>query len=383
MRGWRGREMEPVDSEREEVVSTMRFEKMLVSREPYEAAAVCDVDRDGILDIVSGSWWYRGPDFRQRFPLDELTKVGETWDDFSAIPIDVNGDGFLDVIKCGWFSGDLVWLENPRGQWDKCWQRHMIAQCGHIETVRAWDIDGDGDVEIVPNTPEGPLRAFKLKKDGAGRGRGEFTELVLWEGRCGHGLGFGDMNGDGRGDIVLSRGWLERRAHDSGLWAFHAGPDLGLASVEIVVADVDNDGIVEVVSGYAHDYGLYYWKPEGGDVYGDRWHRVAVDPYCSQYHDVQWHDIDGDGRGEIVTGKRYMAHDGGRDPGSYDPVGLYSFKWSGEGLVKEVIDFGEPDCASGCGIQFAVADLEGMGALSIVAPGKEGLYVFRNTGLLD
>jgi hypothetical protein len=95
---------------------------------------------------------------------------------------------------------------------------------------------------------------------------------------------------------------------------------------------------------------------------------------------MQWIDIDGDGKPELVTGQRYRAHCG-RDPGEKNPIGMYYFKWTGESFVKEVIDYGPPMHGKGCGIFFQVADLRGSGRLDIVAPGKDGLYVFYNEGL--
>jgi len=80
-----------------------------------------------------------------------------------------------------------------------------------------------------------------------------------------------------------------------------------------------------------------------------------------------------------VTGKRYRAHCG-HDPGEYDPYGLYYFKWTGEGFAKQVIDYGPIRQATGCGISFQVVDIDGDGRLDIVAPGKDGLYLFRNMG---
>jgi hypothetical protein len=95
---------------------------------------------------------------------------------------------------------------------------------------------------------------------------------------------------------------------------------------------------------------------------------------------MQWVDIDGDGQPELVTGKRYRAHCG-RDPGEQDDVGIYYFKWNGESFSKQVITYGPPREATGLGIMFAVADLRGTGRLDIVAPGKDGLYVFYNEGM--
>ena len=113
---------------------------------------------------------------------------------------------------------------------------------------------------------------------------------------------------------------------------------------------------------------------------GRTWIRHPIDPYNSQYHDLQWADIDGDGECELVTGKRYRAHNG-RDPGAYDELGLYYFKWNGESFAKQVISHGPIGIGAGCGIFFSIADLNGNGRLDIVAPGKDGLVGFENLGL--
>jgi hypothetical protein len=94
-----------------------------------------------------------------------------------------------------------------------------------------------------------------------------------------------------------------------------------------------------------------------------------------------WLEIDGDGENELVTGKRYHAHPNQEDPGGDDDIGIYYFKRTGESFAKQVISYGPPGVGSGCGIHFAVADLRGTNRLDIVAPGKDGLYVFFNEGL--
>jgi hypothetical protein len=356
----------------------LRFRKRLLADERYESAGIFDVNNDGILDIVSGAYWYEGPDFEKVHPVGSVRAEGEYFDDFSTIALDVNGDGCLDFITGGWWGETLRYRENP-GDPAKEWPEHVIDSTGSIETTRGWDIDGDGILEIVPNCPGMPLAIYKLDTDSAGRGKGSFTKHVVGTEAQGHGLGCGDITGNGRMDIVLSGGWLEAPADPyHGEWKWHPDFSFGLASVPILVADVNRDGLSDLIVGGGHQYGLDWWEQRMDDGQR-RWIRHPIDPHNSQYHDLMWIDIDGDGEKEIVTGKRYRAHNG-NDPGANDPVGTYYFKWDGESFSKQIIDFGFPRTASGVGIHFAMADLTENGLPDLVAPGKDGLYIFTNEG---
>ena len=352
----------------------VKWKRVWVSDESFEAAGVFDVDGDGIPDIVSGSFWYRGPDFRKKHYVGEVMKYDEYYDDFSTIPMDVNGDGRLDFITGGWWGNTLRWRENP-GEPGKTWPVHVIAETGNIETTRAWDIDRDGRPEIVPNRP-GVSDVSVWKHTGAGR----FERKVVHEfpqGKTqGHGLGCGDVAGNGRMDIVLSHGWLEAPVDTWGSrWIWHDHPPFGSASVPILVVDVNGDGRDELVVGQAHGYGLDWWDRDASGA----WRRHPIDPFNAQYHDLQWADVDGDGRAELVTGKRHRAHNG-NEAGEWDDLGIYYFKWNGESFTKNIVSYGPIGRAKSCGIQFALADLRGVGRLDLVAPGKDGLAVFLNEG---
>lgn len=353
----------------------IHWKKKLIALERFESAGVFDVNGDGQLEIVSGAYWYEKPDVATQHPVGPVAAFGEYYDDFSTIPMDVNGDGRLDFITGGWWGNTLRWRENP-GDPKAEWPEHIIAETGNIETTRAWDVDGDGQLEIVPNTPGGPLVVYKRI------GPGRFAAHKIYEARQGHGLGFGDVNGDGRGDFILHNGWLEAPADPyQAAWTFHPEFDFGpLASVPILVVDVNGDGVNDLIVGQAHGYGLDWWEQKT-TVPGQRlWVKHPIDPFNSQYHDLIWADIDGDGASELITGKRYRAHCGA-DPGEFDAVGLYYFKWNGESFSKQVIDYGPAGIGKGCGIHFAVADLSGHGRLDIVAPGKDGLYFYENLGI--
>ncbi len=360
----------------------IRFERRLIADERYESAAVFDVDGDGVLDILSGAYWYPGPSFDRKCKVGPVMASGEYFDEFGIIPMDIDGDGFTDIVTGGWFGCALRWHRNPKGDPGKQWEVHEIAQVGNIEAVQAVDIDGDGQLEVLPNTPGGPQRVFKLVTDAEGRGTGEFRCYTITEENTGHGLGYGDIAGNGRVDLVYAGGWLEAPEDPlTGKWTWHREFNLGSASCPIIVADVNGDGLSDLIVGQSHAYGLDWWEQriEGGER---KWIKHPIDPLNSQYHCLRWGDIDGDGEPELVTGKRYRAHCG-HDPGGYDDVGLYYFKWTGEGFAKQVIDYGPARVGKGCGIWFQVVDLDANGRPDIVAPGKDGLCLFRNLGVAE
>lgn len=362
----------------------MQFAKRVLSDERFESAGVFDVDGDGIPDIVSGGFWYQGPDFKKQHLIGPVAAHEDYYDDFSTIPLDVNGNGRLDFITGGWWGDTLRWRENP-GVIGAEWPEHIIAKCGNIETTRAWDVDGDGELEIVPNTPNGPLVVYKLIRDAEGRGTGQFAAHVLKfagreNDRQGHGLGFGDITGNGRGDFVFWNGWLEapEKPYEQE-WIWHPEFDIGpSACVPILVVDLNHDGKNELIVGQGHDYGLTWYEQTLVDGLRS-WTKHDIDPFNSHYHDLQWVDIDGDGQPELITGKRFRAHPN-IDPGDKDAYGWYIFKWVGDSFAKHAVDFGPLGSGKGLGIHFAVADLTGDGRLDVVAPGKDGLAIYYNQG---
>lgn len=353
---------------------TLRFNRYFVAAESYESVGVFDVDKNDTLDIVSGDFWYEGPRFRNRHLIGNEPRKDQYYDDFSTIPLDVNGDGRMDFVTGGWFDQTLRWVENPVKK-DSQWPLHEIGKVGNVETTRAWDVDGDGTIDIVPNNPNHPLKYIKLVSPGV-------FKTVTVAPTQGHGLGFGDINGDGRGDLIVSDGWLEAPENrESGPWTLHKEFAFGTASVPIIVTDVNGDRLNDLIVGQGHSYGLH-WYEQTRDASGQRgWTKHLIDEKNSQYHCLEWIDITGDGRPELLTGKRFRAHNG-RDPGEEDPVGLYYFTWDAakKQFMKHDIAYGQAGVGKGTGIYFAVADLHKTGRKDIVVAGKDGLVVFFNEG---
>ena len=191
---------------------------------------------------------------------------------------------------------------------------------------------------------------------------------------AGHGIGAGDINSDGRCDVVASNGWLEQTAKSG--WTWHQEFSLGSASIPILVHDVDGDSDSDIIWGLGHDYGIF-WLEQGKDEDGKRkWQKHKIDDSWSQPHFMLFADLDNDGKNELITGKRVHAHNG-NDPGGNDPpcVYYYSFDAPSKKWKRHLLHEGGK---VGFGINTQAKDIDGDGDIDIVAPGKSGLYLIEN-----
>lgn len=361
------------------------FERERIGTGTFESASAFDVNKDGHLDVVSGDQWFEGPDFTKAHKTADVDEYDTYYDHFSTYPMDVDGDSCIDFLTGGWFGKRPRWAQNPCGS-DHEWVETDLPETGNIERSNFWDLDGDGYVEMIATTK--PVHIFRLKRDADGKGLGEFDHHIIdkEEGIGGHGQGFGDINGDGRSDMLFATGWLEapkdpKDTYNSDAWKWHQAWEFGQASVPILVHDVNGDGLNDIIVGQGHNYGLD-WYAQARDADGNiTWEKHVVETKISQFHVMDLADIDNDGELELVTGKRYRGHNG-NDPGSEDPLGLYYYEINGGDFLKTTIDYGPAGTASGTGLYMWIEDLDGNGWKDILAPGKEGLYLFRNKGPL-
>ena len=175
----------------------------------YSSSAAFDVDKDGHVDIFCGGYWYAGPDFEKRHFVREVEMIGRgvpRADGYSHLVMDVNRDGWLDVIHVNFRSSSIYWLENPATSPGE-WQKHMVDEPGQMETGRLYDVDGDGQMDVVPS-PWAFSAWWELLPVSPGEPPKFARHEIAKEGG-GHGSGFGDINGDGRGDYVGTQGWAE------------------------------------------------------------------------------------------------------------------------------------------------------------------------------
>jgi len=355
-----------------------------------EGATFGDLNNDGKLDAISGPYWWEGPDFKIRhdiypaIPWDPLRYS----DNFFAFVHDFNGDGWNDVLVLGFPGVDASWFQNP-GAKGGAWRRHVVFLPVDNESPTFAQILGSSKAPALvcmsrgrigyatwdPKAPSTPWVFHPISTPGN------------WQ-RFTHALGVGDVNGDGRPDILEKDGWWEQPAALTGdpVWTQHKFPFCPKGGAQMYAFDVNGDGRNDVITSlHAHGFGLAWWEnrasPDGGITFTE--HRITSPKeeekingvQFAQLHAIELADFDGDGLPDILTGKRWWAHgpNGDAQPTAAPVVYVFLLRRGPNGTATYVPQL--LNDTTGVGTQVVARDVNGDGRPDIIVGNKRGAAI--------
>jgi putative membrane-bound dehydrogenase-like protein len=354
-----------------------------------EGGAFADLDRDGFHDIVAGTCWWRGPEYtekRELLPEKGYDPYGYS-EHFFAWPWDVDADGWVDLVTVGFPGQASHWLRNPQNA-EGHWERFVIHERVENESPAFTDLTGDGVPELV--CQDGAYFGFAQLDPAQPRAPWKFHRISAAMERLGpftHGLGVGDIDGDGRADVCWREGWLRQPASLAGdpAWeysAFSFSSEEGGA--QMLITDVDGDGANDIVTSLAaHHFGLSWFRQvrENGKisfleqkVMTDKPEDSAAMVSFCELHALALSDVNRDGLADVVTGKRWWSHgpDGECQPGAKSVTYWYELVRDGNG-ARYVPHLADDE--SGVGTTVTVGDIDKDQDQDILVVNKRGVFV--------
>jgi hypothetical protein len=359
--------------------SAVNFRKHIISKSFIaEGVTACDVNNDGVTDILAGNYWFQAPAFNKHIVhADTLNPVPGYSTTFLNFCMDVNNDGWSDLIRFDQPGGVCAWYENPKNS-KGLWQLHVILPTAGNETPAFADVDLDGRMDLICNDITAKqvvwLKSPVAKEDTTWQRYVISHDSLRGTDKYTHGLGWGDVNKDGKNDVLIKSGWWESPANVKDKdWEFHPA-NFGEDCANMFVYDIDKDGDHDVISSSAHNYGIWWYEQKRDTRGNSNWVTHNISKSFSQSHALAFKDINADGYPDLITGKRYFAHNG-KDPGAFEPAVLVWFEYI-PGKVPQWIAH-KIDSNSGVGNNFLVSDINKDSLPDIITSNKKGVFFFE------
>lgn len=266
-----------------------------------------DIDHDGDVDVIGVAEsarkvtiWYNDGQDPPSFTEDVIATVYVAA--AAVVATDFNNDGLLDlVVSAGTITGKLTAFLNEGGS-PATWTTQLIDnQWGEAWEIGVADVDSDGNMDVVGTS---------LSQDSVVWWRNDGATPIGWTRLtvdnafdAAHSARGADLDGDGHTDIVgcgtVSEevAWWKNSGTDPIIWTKYVMDDAFLGGRSVRIADIDDDGDLDVVAG-GFNGRMKWWRNDGGMPVN--WTAQVADSTMSTIHHVQIADMDGDGLLDLI-----------------------------------------------------------------------------------